>query len=83
MAARHFPSHRADIEDGVEIVGQVLGVLGFGGAGLAIAGRVQAGGVYTPDWMPGPNKEDLEALENSVVRPSSSKKIVQDPDDAL
>lgn len=29
------------------------------GGGTAIAGRVGAGGVYTPDWLPGPNEKKL------------------------
>lgn len=76
MASRHLPNHRADIEDLTEIVLALCGLVGGSSAVMAIAGRVNAGNIYTPRWMPGPNPEDFEV---QIPR----KKIVQNPDDAL
>jgi hypothetical protein len=59
IATRHYPKHRADIEDVAQIVLVLCSVLGVGSSGMAIAGRVSVGDIYTPAWMPGPNKEDF------------------------
>lgn len=60
VTARHLPEHQEDIQDGLALVMVVCGALGIGGSGAAIMGRLDAGGVYTPDYLPGPNERDFD-----------------------
>jgi hypothetical protein len=57
ISRRVGPEHQQDVQDVSKIILSVAGLLvGTVGAGTAIAGRIQAGGVYTPDFLPGPNR---------------------------
>jgi hypothetical protein len=62
MLIRHYPAYKADIEDVVGMLELIYTVTGLSGAGMAVRGRIKAGGVYTPDWMPGPDALELEAV---------------------
>lgn len=60
----NFPKQEVLIVNLVDIAGVALGVLG---GGMATKGRIDAGGVYTPKGMYGPNKEDFdEPSEESI-----------------
>lgn len=44
---------------------EAIAVIGlFGAFGWALIGRAQTSPVYTPDYLPGPNAADFEAVRN-------------------
>jgi hypothetical protein len=64
VAERHFPNHAADLQDLAGII-SVIGPIVFGGGMYGVAaGRATATEqAYTPGWMAGANKEELETEE--------------------
>lgn len=64
IAERIFPARKADIADVQQIAIQAFGLASLLGGGLAIANRASATDkVYSPNWLPGFNKKQLEQLE--------------------
>lgn len=67
IAQRHYPQHKEDVADCLSFVDQIGLLLGLGGGVGAIAGRAAAKDpVYTAEWLPGPNRSDLE--EKPIVQ---------------
>jgi hypothetical protein len=61
IIARKYPENKADIEDTTAALVQVLGLISLAGGAGALANRATATDkVYSPSWLPGFSKEDLE-----------------------
>lgn len=80
IAQRIMPERKADIEDVQQIAIQLFGLASLFGGGLAIANRASATDkVYSPDWLPGFNKSDLErqAMTLAAPRPDMHEQVRQ------
>lgn len=61
IAQRNYPLRKDDISDIANIVTAVGSFVVVGGTGLTLAGRASANSlVYTPEWMAGHNKDELD-----------------------
>lgn len=71
IAVRHYPQSSEDISDALVFFDNVGLILGISGGAGAIVGRASAvAPVYTPDWLPGPDKKDVVATERPELNTS-------------
>lgn len=72
LSRRAGPTGKQDIEDIRTAIKGVLTLVGVGGGGVGLIGRASAKGqVFTPKFLPGPNKSDLikQIIEESSQSP--------------
>lgn len=77
---RNYPERKDDISDVIEIVSIVGGFIAVGGTGVALTGRASAKSlVYTPNWLPGYNKNELEEAYDNIQSPKDDIVINKNP----
>jgi len=93
-----YPAHKSELAEIANSLRTICAMVGVYATGQTIAGRVGAGGVYTPNWMPGPDQADLQPelqLEAAISQPEPQQTtfpppfspapiiVVQDANEAL
>lgn len=72
---------KRDVQEIVNIINTICTILGLGGAGTAVAGRLSIGDLYTARGLPGPDKEDFES--NSIPEKVELKQLPPFRDQSL
>ncbi|WP_156914939.1 hypothetical protein [Rubidibacter lacunae] len=70
-----------NVEDVFSLLEAIAITLGIGGGGISFAGRARIGDIWTPKFLPGPDREDVEdANNNTFANLETSDSVIQDWD---